>query len=188
MVQIISSGFPGQPGYTNLALGGADGFSPTVGVDGIAAFVSALGQVFPSTWSAKIDTTIKVFNDATGELVRYESATPAQTTPVSGVMGGSYGAGVAGACIAWSTNGINRGRKIRGRSFMVPLGAAAYQNDGSLDAGVIVALQDAANALIVPSKGLVVWSRPRLKLGGRVGAVVSARIEDKASYLRTRRS
>lgn len=111
------------------------------------------------------------------------------TTPsvVTGTGAGNY-AGNAGAVIHWLTTGVNQGRRIRGRTFIVPIVSAAYDATGSLSTTFITTLTTAGNVLIAANPGLInVWSRPRPGRSGSQFSISSCRVPDLAVSLRSRR-
>ena len=125
------------------------------------------------------------FLEETGELVGVW--TEGTTTNVTGGGTGSYAGGV-GACIGWSTAGIHNGRKVRGRTFVVPLAANQYDTDGTVASGVISTLDAAAATLIGTGTGrLSIWARPTPTVPGMVYAATSGTVKDHVSWLRSRR-
>ena len=128
-------------------------------------------------------------DDATGELTGVWSSAGGGT--VTGTGGGVSAAGV-GACIGWTTGGIVSGskgpRKLRGRTFIVPLQVGAYDVDGTLtpaSVGVLTALATALQA----SGPLAIWHRPTSAgaSDGNSYGVISAKVRDKVAYLSSRR-
>lgn len=188
LVQSISTGFPGAPGYTTFAFSR----SGTASIDGqfedVKAFWNAMKGSFPSQWSVKLSNEHRVVDEVTGALVDLVPLSGTDGTPVVGTSGTAFGAGVAGAVLSWRTLTNNRGRRVRGRTFLVPMRAAAYGPDGTLDASLAVDLAAAANtALTVPANDFGIWSRPRAGLGGKFAIATGVTCPDRVSYLRSRR-
>jgi len=192
-LKINWTGFIGAPGYTNLYFRDfpgdtldqamADGFTAKVDT-WLDAWVSSL----PSTVSILVDPTVDVVNEQSGELEGFLTVAPDTARVGSGA--GTY-AGPAGICVNWSTNGIRHGRRIRGRTFMVPITSAAMQSDGSVATASLTALRT-ATATFIGAAGtgdLGVWSRPTLAepTGGQWSAVSAFTINDKIAVLRSRR-
>ena len=110
-----------------------------------------------------------------------------------------------GAMIKWLTTGIVRGHRVRGRTFLVPLGGDLYQADGTLNDGVAASiLLNAGNLVTALSTSMFVWSRPRkatpqwtdvrghvhparLASVGEVFPIIAASVPDKSVVLRSRR-
>lgn len=187
LVQFRTIGFPGNPGFTTLAGVLADGADPAPFVTAARTFMSDVSQVFPTLWSASVEPTVSIVSEGSGALVRYYTPTAAQRAPIQGILGNSFGAGVAGAVVGWTTGEVVRARRVRGRTFLVPLSNQAYESDGTLLFTVITALQDAAQIFINSASGLAIYARPRLGVGGIAAVVLSARVNDKAAYLSSRR-
>lgn len=180
-VQNVWSGFVGGPGYTNFYL--LDG-----GIDVVAKikqFFETFKTGLPNDVTITTPAQGETFNAETGELVGTWALTGGGNTQGEG--GANYSAPVGGV-VNWKTGSINRGHKVRGRSFMVPLAGANFGPSGALLAVAQNALQADATALVDSLAGnLVVWSRPRLKVGGLAAPVTSASVPSLAAVLRSRR-
>ena len=150
-------------------------------------FNSALGSIPPQ---------VTIQCPSGGDTIDSDSGTlngvwvgPARA-PLVGAGLGTYAAGV-GMRVEWLTGGINRGRRVKGSTFIVPLSNGAYDVDGAIVTGLITGMQTAATTLVTESDGdLGIWSKP-LKgqnTGGLFSPVVAGRAVDKTSWLRTRRT
>lgn len=174
------SGVPGLPGYTNFYFNDALGM-----VDSVVAFFDAMKNAIPSNIAITVSPDGDVLDAATGEL------TGTFTGTGGGVVGGGGNtehAGPAGAVVNLGTSSINRGRRVRGRFFVVPLSAAVFDSNGSLiDSWLSPARAGAAAFLAATSGEYVVWSRPRSGSGGMAAPVTSITVPDLAAVLRSRR-
>lgn len=123
----------------------------------------------------------------TGDQVGRISVTP--SPDIVGTGSGNWAAPV-GACITWSTNTFIGGRRLRGRTFFVPLaGSTAFQNDGTLATIFLSTVNAAIPIFINGASEPVVWHRPTAP-GASDGAsspIVAGSISDKAAVLRSRR-
>lgn len=174
-------------GVTVLHYDGSDNAAPPV-----AAIKTALGKyplLFPANVTLTVPNTGDRIDDTTGHLTGVWSAAGGGSVVMSN--SGGYAAGV-GACIGWTTGGIVNGtkgpRKLRGRSFLVPLAGPVYQGDGTITDTELVKLQEIADGLRTAGP-LAVWHRPTT-VGGSDGnsyAVLSARVRDKVAFLKSRR-
>jgi len=159
------TGFIGGPGYTNLHFEDAsEDFFTQADVDAFAlkidTWLDAWAGSIASTVTYLLDPTVEVIDQTTGDLLSFWTATT--DTARVGASTGSYAA-PAGACLNWYTAGIRNGRRVRGRTFMVPLGGTALQSDGTIDNTKLTALRTATATMIAPlndDAGLGVWSRP----------------------------
>lgn len=188
-------GFVGAPGYTNFYWGVSDPIQ--AGVDGAHqkadTFFGNLGNICPSvvTWTTL--GAVEVINSLDGKLQSIETAT-AGNTQRGGVKVGVYSA-PSGAVISWQTAGIHRARRVRGRTFIVPLDGGAYDPDGSLSVGTINALKVAAGTLSSAGPTHLVYARPhRTKTippvvtnDGDAFAVTGYTVADRTAVLRSRR-
>lgn len=150
-----------------------------------AAFEAAK-SAFPGGLTLEFPNTGDSIEDTTGELVGTWSA-PAVAN-VSGASGTLTAAAGVGACISWNTGGIINGRRLRGRTFLVPLSAAAYQENGTISDTVYPWLTTLAGA-IQASGPLAVWHRPSIKgaSDGNSYGVTGNRVRDKVAILTSRR-
>lgn len=109
----------------------------------------------------------------------------------SGDLGFQSGPWIAGTGfrINWQTAGLVAGKRVRGRSFIVPLYQGAFNTNGNPDGPWLNTILDAADALIADTPGnLVIWSRPRGDMEGSAHPVVSASVPQSPAGLRSRRT
>jgi hypothetical protein len=184
----VWNGITGAPGYTELSFI-TDGTTPTEGAACISAtvdFFTSVSALVATTTNFSVDSEISFFNEATGALEEITAVSPAPDNLGGGF--GSQGPGPTGAVIGWSTGGINWGRRVRGRTFIVPLAAGCYQSDGTLTSGTVTQLSSAATDLVADADTeFGVWSRPRDNVGGAAFPVLTWRVPDMAAVLRSRR-
>ena len=80
------------------------------------------------------------------------------------------------------------GRRIQGRTFLVPLVASAFDSTGTISTAALATLQTAANGLVAyDTIDPVVWKRPTPFTVGSFATITEARIPDMAAVLRSRR-
>lgn len=184
------AGFIGAPGYTNMHFLDPDPISQA-GLDQTALrlhnFWDAMEAHLPGPVTITLPNILEELDTATGELIAEHPFEPG--TLIDGT-GSSVFAAAAGACINWNTVGIVNGRRLRGRTFIVPLQASSFEADGTLTSTVRTALITAGNALADASIGidLAVWHRP--SPGGSDGAaagVTTCTVNDRGAVLRSRR-
>lgn len=188
------TGLQGGTGYTNLYFEPVPE-SDTIGqahVDAALAKVEAFFTAFkpyrPPAVATQVDSQVQELDENSGEIRAFwggTTAAPAAGTSVSG----SHSA-VAGACINWSTANALNGRRVRGRTFMVPLGASGLDVNGTIDNTALTAMRTAATTLQNDGTNirLVVWHRPGvLGIDGGAYDVISASINDKTAILTSRR-
>lgn len=161
---------------------------PSAGAIG-GAFGPFMGN-FPSGVTVTFPGAGDTIEDTTGELVGSWSTGANVQTTGGGVATAAAG---VGACVTWTTGGIvtgasGRAHRLRGRTFLVPLSTASYQNDGTLADTTFTALQNFGTALMATGP-LAIWHRPTTKGGtdGNSYAVLSSKARDKVAYLSSRR-
>lgn len=202
------TGFSGGPGYTNLHFGvpgGSDGAWITPeniasAVSKTDTFVNVLNAALPSAVSLQIDKTAEVIAIVDGRLIDYKTVSPFARANGSGT--GNWSA-ASGAVINWYSSGIRNGRRVRGRTFVVPLAGSALDSNGTIADATVSAFANAATALLAPGTGgiqLHVWGRPTrsdvidpatgkktVNADGVAHPAISARVPDKVAVLTSRR-
>lgn len=177
------TGFPGAPGVTSIY---ADTEEPeAVGV-AFDDFLRAVATTsIPDIVTITLRSEYEVLDEATGTL---ESVgTFGGVTPINCAGTGGYSA-ASGMVLSWTTGGLVAGHRVRGRTFVVPLSAGAYEENGTLK-DVTLATHRSQLATFMTAAGghQVIWSRPRAGLAGSAHAVTAGTIRDKVAVLRSRR-
>lgn len=182
------TGFPGAPGYSNFFFEVAGDVGEQLGAPAAVrtAFSSILAEL-PSGVSVQVSPTVEYIDETTGQLQDYGDA---EETPqaVNGSASGNY-AGPAGAVVNWQTATVRDGRRVRGRTFIVPLASSAFQSDGTLGSSTITTLNNFASNILGGSSNpnrFVVWGRPSSS-PGVAAPVTGYRVPDMAAVLRSRR-
>jgi hypothetical protein len=146
------------------------------------AFVAVQAQVPAGvTWDFPGEVT--ELDTATGTLIAVHTFTkPADLTSTGSA---TSWARPAGGRVDWFTDGIVAGRRLRGRSFLVPLTGASYDGTGTLVTGAITALSAFAAARLATSASVAaaIWSRTH----GVSFDVTSFDVPDEVAILRSRR-
>jgi hypothetical protein len=143
-----------------------------------------LAPKLPSDVSIQVENTGDIIEDTTGDLTGAWSATAVAV--VNGGDGGIYAAPV-GAVIDWNTETIVHARRLRGRTFLVPLAGNNFEDDGSLATSPMGVIQTAADAFIASqSASFVIWHRGTGSDGSN-GLVLTSKVPDLAAILRSRR-
>lgn len=179
-------GWPGAPGFmTFYSQNAVNTMRPAV-----IAFLNAVKINFPSVVTFTVPTEGDIINDATGELAGTWTGGSSFTT--TGGTAGAFAA-PAGACITWSTGTTvvgpsGRARRLKGRTFLVPLHPVVFANDGTITDATLTALRNAASTLWVDGD-LAVWHRP-FGAGGNGSSVPvnGSAVSDRAAVLTSRRA
>lgn len=144
--------------------------------DAIDPLVAAIVWSFPSE-VLELDTS-------TGVLTEVIPVTPPASVSSTGT--GAYAA-PAGARWDWGTPAIVAGRRLKGRTFLVPIAGAHYDSVGTLTSGAIGSMTTAGTAFIddgiFVSSNPVVWSRTH----GVVADITTFTIPDQVAVLRSRK-
>jgi hypothetical protein len=188
------TGFVGAPGYTNMYVrdfseGDVDQAMADSFITRLDAFWDSLAPYMPSVVSYVVDPTVEVIEDTTGALQRFMTVA-ADSTRV-GIGTGTYSA-PSGAVVNWYTNVVRGTRRLKGKTFIVPLNGAAYESNGTLSTATLNTLRGSATTLLTgPGVGrLGVWGRPTTS-GGTNGIWAFAEtssVPDMAAILTSRRA
>lgn len=187
-VTVLWTGLAGLPGYTNFFFGGAATPAALTGIrEDIRAAFSTLTTYLPNGLETSTIGEHAILDEDTGALIEYVSS-DASVLNVVGSGTGAY-SGPSGAVVNWNTNTVNRGRRVRGRTFIVPLVNTAYDSSGTLSGPALTALNNFANLLVGEGAAnqFGVWSRPVGGTGGVFGPATSHSVPDMAAVLRSRR-
>lgn len=192
------TGFPGAPGYSNFFFSTDGGFwdggiigdnAQAAAEDAALSVNTAFGRItnlLPAGVTISREAEAPVIDSATGETVGLIDlpGTPAR----EGAGTGGY-SGPSGAVVNWRTTDYRFGRRIRGRTFLVPLDGSAYEDDGTLTDDALSDLRGFGNDIIDVGGGTEfgVWSRPRNGSGGVFATVTGSNVPDLAAVLRSRR-
>jgi len=192
-VVINWTGFAGAPGFTNLHFYTSSEASVTLtdaqdAVDKVDDWLTALRDFLPTNVHFKCDAEVAEINEATGDLIGFLTTTPEADR--AGTDAAGYSA-ASGACVAWSTPSVKNGRRIRGRTFIVPLGGNAYDGLGTINDAKLTTMRTATAALLAADSlsSLRVYSRATVADpdSGMAAVVSSFKINDKAAILTSRR-
>jgi len=192
-VKINWSGFVGSPGYTNFHFTEfvSEGYTQEQ-ADACAAkvqtFITSMKNYLPATVTLTVDTTVDIIQTDTGNLVGFFTVAPGAAQV--GTNPATYAA-AAGACISWGTNGVRNSRRVRGRTFIVPLASNSLDTNGSINDSSLTGIRAAAAALIanVGTGDLSIWARPTgpEATDGVSFPVETYKVNDKVAMLTSRR-
>lgn len=182
VVLAVWSGAAGLPGYSRFKFAGdltaAEAGACLARVKGLFQTIVAL---IPAAVTISFQPTAQVYSEL--GVLEKEFGIPT-ASPVTGGAAGTFAA-PAGACINWKTDLVHDGRKIKGRTFIVPLASSAFQADGTLLDTARTNLNDAASGLISGNPKPVIAAHTD---GSGYAAVIStAAISDRVAVLRSRR-
>lgn len=183
------TGFVGAPGYTRMHFmtNSPSQAEAVAAAQDMADFFSAISALLPTDIELTFDLEVPVLLDSTGQPQQFLNL-PAQPTITQPTGAGAYAA-PAGASVQWLTSAVNNGRRVRGRTYLVPLIDGAYDSVGTLDAADQAVIQTAASTLYNSLNSLLaVFSRPSTAPdNGFSTQVTGAAVADKVAILKSRR-
>lgn len=176
------------PSVSTFYLDNFGGGNLPVAVAAIRAFFSNRAPLLPNEVTISFDTAADSIEPTTGALIGTAPVTA--PAPVTGTGAGVWSAG-AGVRIDWLTDAFRNGRRVRGRTFMVPAVSGAFGSDGRVLPAQITATDAAATTMLTALSGanlpLTIWSRPDTGIGGNMSVVGSAATSGLAATLRGRK-
>lgn len=162
----------------------------TVGLGGdlaveLRALYQAIRDLIPTGVTVAVSGEGETYDSATGAFTGVWS----MTTPPAAVTGNSPGGFAAGAGgrFVWTTDGVTNSRRVRGSTFVVPLGNGVWNTSGGISSASTAAA--AAAAFVTATSGeFVIWTRPVGGAGGKTSLVTAGTFPATATSLRSRRT
>lgn len=192
-ITAVWSGWAGGPGYSNFYFGGtaADSAQLTVAQDRVHDFFALFTLCIPTGVTITFQPSSQVITPGDG-VIQDDIPVGSVAPPVVGAGGANFSA-ASGACVVWRTGLTVAGRLLKGKTFLVPLGASAYDTDGTILASRLAELRTAASGLASPGafaaeQQLQVWHRPVGGTGGVMAPTGTASVNDRVAILRSRRA
>lgn len=199
IVTALYNGFTGAPGYSRFHF---EELTTVAACDtagaAVRTFLSSITSWMRTDWTYSVQTTVQTFDVSTGDLVTEKGMGTPPTNVVGTGLTTTVWEGGSGTVINWLTGVILNGRKVRGRTFLVPLLSTAFSNDGTLGVTPAAQIKTAGDALVATSGvNLAVWSRQwthpdppakPVQIGGNLTRCNNSQVPDRAAQLRTRRS
>ena len=160
-IRVSLTGFNGAPGVCTFY---------AINAPSVIGFVQSLWTAvitkMPTVVAAQVEGFGDTIEDTTGVISGSWSI--AQPPQLHGGASGPYSA-PSGACLTWLTGTVLDGRRVRGRTFLVPMSDTFYAADGRINPSDAVDLNAACAQYVQNLGGAgVVWHRP---YAGRVATV-----------------
>lgn len=148
----------------------------------IRAWFNTLVGLFPDEVTITFDTEFLEL-DVAGNLLNVYAVTPPSS--VTGSQTASYNR-AAGIRVDWGTGVILAGRRLTGRTYLVPASSGAFDSNGLVTSATVTAIQ-AANSTLLTALNTVgnlgVWSRTH----SAVHDVTTSSVPTKGAILTGRR-
>lgn len=157
-------------------------------VDRVRDAMLAGASLFPAGMNWLVQGQVDVLDESTGDLV--DSYNVTQRTGAGTSASSAFGPLPSGLCVTWLTGAFKEGRRVYGRTFLVPVSQNVFDSAGTLSTAALTTAQafaDSMNNAGATDLVFVVWSRPKPDLAGSKHGVVGSRTADKAAVLRSRR-
>ena len=195
-VRAVWSGFQGAPGYSNFSFSDlTTDTARNVAGAAVKEFFTGLAAFLVTGCSIQVQPEVTEWDASTGQLTGASTMTTVPLASISTATAAPY-AGGSGAAITWKTGVIFNGRRVSGRTYLVPL-QGCYEQEGTLSAAAITAIGSAATAFIGSAGAdFAIWAKqfadpvgedPAVQIGGAVASVSGYTLRDIASQMRSRR-
>lgn len=188
-VRILSTGFSGATGYTNLYFTSAT----TANLNAVRALFDALKAYVPSVVRFTFPSSGDTIDETDGHLLGgWSGVAPAD---VLGTASGSYSA-PAGFQLQWRISGVVDGHRPIAKTNFVPMANLAMGTTGGINPVTVTAANAAITTFLGSSAGFSLWHRPVAASAGpppvaaRPGGsfpITSGVCSPKAVVLRSRR-
>lgn len=190
--RVALTGFPGGPGVSTMHF-----LSLPTAREALHDLWTALALVLPTDVHIEVEPFGDIIEDTSGALVG--TFTGFAQSPMQGSSVDAYAAPV-GLLARWSTDTIVAGHRLRGRTFIVPVGQGMFNTAGQVNPVMVGGVQTPlTNFQLAVAGKLVVWHRPKfgpapvgggqrpLLAPGSHGVVTGSGLSTKAVVLRSRR-
>lgn len=171
--------------HWDSSTGSAADAAEVVGV--MNTFATAISAEIPTAVNVQARAEVLVVDPDDGTITSSWTVSPAPTLK-AGQSAGVYSR-LSGGCINWSTDLFVDSRRVKGRTYIVPVGQGKMQSDGTLDPAFLTEMNTAGVALLGLDPAFCIWHRPTAPgaSDGAIGHVISLRVPDKAIKLSSRR-
>lgn len=181
-IRSVWSGATGLPGISTFY---TSSIPTALEMTAIHDFWGAIAAFLPDVVDIQVQTTGDVLDSATGVLTGGWDVS-VSVPMVHGTGLGAYAAN-AGIVIGWTTGTVVKGRRLKGRTFLVPGAPSCFTSSGTPSTET-VQIKTAAETMAQAFTGsLCVWHRPKSGSGGSSAAVEGVYIGSSTAQLKSRR-
>lgn len=190
-VRVNWTNFPGAPGLSTFYLEAS-----TTNLAPLKTFFTAIKDLFPNALTTDVQNSGDVIDTGTNKITGAWVGSGGGTS-VSAATANPF-SGASGAYVRWLTNAVLNGRRLSGRTYLVPLNQLQYGNDGSLSTTAQSTITTAASALITSYAGSLTCYGPPRDAGtlgpgdpGKAAInspIIAAVVPDIAAVMRSRRT
>lgn len=190
-VKVALSGWAGGPGvmthyYADPII--VDESGAQLASDTVHNATFAAKGLFPSYMQFKVETQVDAITAANGQAAFSFNIPQVQ---FAGTGGPSQLPPQVQLCVAWRSDALIEGRRVRGRTFLGPLVPSAQEDNGTPTAGALAIAntyaEDMQDTGVGSQLSHVVYHRPVLGVGGSHHEIISFAVQDKFATLRSRR-
>lgn len=181
------AGSPGVITMYTTSTPAEDGTTAQATMDRLGAAVEAARSLLHESVTVVSDSYVDELNPATGALTASWSVTGFSKV---GSSAGTELPPATALCVTWLTNSYINGRRLRGRTFLSPLGAGQLESNGTPNSFAATILDSFGSSWSDNSgdgPNTVVWHRPTPGNPGSAQPIVGYRRVDKYAVLRSRR-
>jgi hypothetical protein len=194
-VTAVWNGFQGAPGYSKFSFVDltTDTARNAAGA-AVRSFFNTLSAHMLSSWSIQVQSEVQEYDMQTGQFMGAVNMT---TTPTAmpGTATSQNWANGTGFVIGWRTGNVWNGRRLQGRTFIVPA-VASFDTDGTVGSSTITDGANAANVLLSATVDFGIWGKmmseaspgnPSHQINGQFSSATAGSVKDMVAQLRSRR-
>lgn len=175
------TGVAGLPGVTTMYCLDTDAY-----IEELSTFWNNIKGHIPNAITLTIEPAGDIIEESTGVL------TGAWThDALDGTVGTSSEDfnETTGLVVNWLTDDVAGGRRVRGKTYLVPMDISIYDVGGHLDTGIVAGVQAHCDEHVTAAAdNFVIWHRPGGSTPGSYHAVTSAHVSAASAYLKSRRT
>lgn len=151
-IRCVWTGFPGGPGVSTFY-----SLQPSTDLGLLHGFFDGIKSYLPTDVTVTIEGSGDILDETTGNLTGgWTDNAPAA---VAG-LNESPVAAPAGFVVIWETGVVMDGTRLRGKTYIVPVGSTTFEANGSIQGDTLTTIRGVASSLAAENQ-LVVWHRPR---------------------------
>lgn len=157
-------------------------------VNALRVFINTCAPWLPDDVTASFDPEAAELDISTGSMIGVQAVAPPAS--VTGAVAGVW-AGGSGWRVDWTTNSVLNGRRVGGRTFLVPAAGNAFATNGQVSSSTRTPVTTAAATFVTATQAsgaiLSVYHRPKGASPGSVYACNGGNVPALAATLRGRK-
>lgn len=164
------SGWTGAPGYSNFYFSSA-----TTNMGALNTFFSTIENYLPNGVHVVVPSSGDQIDEAVGGITGTWTGTGGASH--GGFAGSGNFSAITGFVCDWHTSLLVAGRRVLGKTFIVPCYPSAFDSTGQVASSTKTAVETAMATMISSYAGAMkVWTRPRVSIAGAGATITSGTV------------